>query len=50
MTFTVGKYQFGETKGYTLSALFDSVAGLDEKAAVRMAGVKIGTVERVELS
>jgi len=50
MTFIVGKYQFGETKGYTLSALFDSVAGLDEKSAVRMAGVKIGTVERVELS
>jgi phospholipid/cholesterol/gamma-HCH transport system substrate-binding protein len=50
MTFIVGKYQFGETRGYTLSALFDSVAGLDEKSAVRMAGVKIGTVERVELS
>ena len=32
------------------AALFDSVAGLDEKSAVRMAGVKIGTVERVELS
>ena len=50
MTFIVGKYQFGEAKGYMLSALFDSVAGLDEKSAVRMAGVKIGTVERVELS
>jgi phospholipid/cholesterol/gamma-HCH transport system substrate-binding protein len=50
MTFMVGKYEFGESKGYTLSALFDSVAGLDEKSAVRMAGVKIGTVERVVLS
>lgn len=50
MTFTVGKYEFGEAKGYVLSALFDSVAGLDEKSAVRMAGVKIGVVERVELS
>jgi phospholipid/cholesterol/gamma-HCH transport system substrate-binding protein len=50
MTFMVGKYQFGEAKGYKLAALFDSVAGLDEKSAVRMAGVKIGTVERVELS
>lgn len=50
MTFMVGKYEFGEAKGYTLAALFDSVAGLEEKSAVRMAGVKIGTVERVVLS
>ena len=49
MTFAVGKYQFGEKKGYTLQAAFDSVAGLDSKAEVRMAGVKIGLVEKVEL-
>ncbi len=50
MTFLVGKYEFGGAKGYALSAVFDSVAGLDEKSAVRMAGVKIGAVERVELA
>jgi phospholipid/cholesterol/gamma-HCH transport system substrate-binding protein len=49
MTFAVGKFQFGENKGYVLTAGFDSVAGIDEKASVRMAGVKIGTVEKVEL-
>jgi phospholipid/cholesterol/gamma-HCH transport system substrate-binding protein len=49
MIFAVGKYQFGEKKGYTLLAVFDSVAGLDTKSAVRMAGVKIGLVESVEL-
>src|SRR5512134_604891 len=49
MTFAVGKYEFGEKKGYTLEATFDSVAGIDVKASVRMAGVKIGTVEKVEL-
>src|SRR5574337_774424 len=49
MTFAVGKYQFGGKKGYVLTATFDSVAGIDEKASVRMAGVKIGTVEKVEL-
>ncbi len=49
MTLVVGKYEFGAEKGYLLSAVFESVSGLDEKAAVRMAGVKIGTVERVEL-
>jgi phospholipid/cholesterol/gamma-HCH transport system substrate-binding protein len=49
MTFAVGKYQFGEQKGYVLQAAFDSVAGLDTKSSVRMAGVKIGVVEKVEL-
>jgi phospholipid/cholesterol/gamma-HCH transport system substrate-binding protein len=49
MTFAVGKYEFGEKRGYTLVAVFDSVAGLDAKAAARMAGVKIGTVEKVGL-
>lgn len=49
MTFAVGKYEFGEKKGYVITAEFESVAGLDEKAAVRMAGVRIGSVEKVEL-
>ncbi len=49
MTFAVGKYQFGGNKGYTIVTTFDSVAGIDEKAVVRMAGVKIGSVEKVEL-
>ncbi len=49
MTFAVGKYQFGAKKGYLLQATFDSVAGLDAKSAVRMAGVKIGVVEKIEL-
>lgn len=49
MTFAVGKYEFGEKKGYLITAEFDSVAGLDAKAAVRMAGVRIGSVEKVEL-
>ncbi len=50
MTFMVGKYEFGEPKGlYAVRASSNRCPGLDEKAAVRMAGVKIGTVERVEL-
>lgn len=49
MTFAVGKYDFGERKGYRVIAMFDSVAGLDAKAAVRMAGVMIGSVEAVQL-
>ena len=50
MTFTVGKYEFGEKRGYQLYAVFDSVAGIDAKAAVRLAGVKIGSIELVELT
>jgi phospholipid/cholesterol/gamma-HCH transport system substrate-binding protein len=49
MTVVVGKYEFGEKKGYVVSADFDSVSGLDSKAAVRMAGVQIGTVESIGL-
>jgi phospholipid/cholesterol/gamma-HCH transport system substrate-binding protein len=49
MTFAVGKFEFGKPKGYRITAAFESVAGLDAKAAVRLAGVKIGTVEAVAL-
>jgi phospholipid/cholesterol/gamma-HCH transport system substrate-binding protein len=49
MTMMVGKFDFGKPKGYTVTSTFDTVSGLDLKAAVRMAGVQIGTVEAVEL-
>lgn len=49
MTVVVGKFDFGKQEGYRVVALFESVAGLNSKAAVRMAGVQIGTVESVEL-
>jgi len=49
MTFAVGKFEFGEKKGYILLATFDSVAGIDVKATVRMAGVQIGSVVKVGL-
>ena len=49
MTMMVGKFEFGKPAGYRVTAMFDTVSGLDLKAAVRMAGVQIGTVETVEL-
>lgn len=49
MTVVVGKFDFGKKEGYRVEAVFDSVSGLDTKAAVRMAGVQIGTVESVAL-
>jgi phospholipid/cholesterol/gamma-HCH transport system substrate-binding protein len=36
-------------KGQRLSAIFDSVAGLDDKASVRVAGVRVGRVDGVGL-
>jgi len=49
MTMMVGKFDFGKPEGYRVAAVFDTVSGLDLKAAVRMAGVQVGTVEIVEL-
>src|SRR3954470_17362907 len=37
-------------KGQKLDAVFDSVAGLDDKASVRIAGVRVGRVDGVGLS
>jgi phospholipid/cholesterol/gamma-HCH transport system substrate-binding protein len=36
-------------KGQRLDAIFDSVAGLDDKASVRIAGVRVGQVDGVGL-
>lgn len=36
--------------GYTLVAYFPSVTGLENRAAVRLAGVKIGTVREIKLA
>ncbi len=38
-----------EKKGYVLYTHFDSVAGLEKKTLVRMAGVKVGAVEAIML-
>jgi phospholipid/cholesterol/gamma-HCH transport system substrate-binding protein len=41
-------FRFG-VKGQRLHAIFDSVAGLDNKASVRIAGVRVGEVKSVGL-
>jgi len=38
-----------EPKGYDIYSFFDSLAGLEERAPVRLAGVKIGYVEKISL-
>src|SRR5689334_25306468 len=37
-------------EGRRVDAVFDSVAGLDEKASVRVAGVRVGRVDGVALA
>ncbi|MEW6408854.1 MAG: MlaD family protein [Nitrospirota bacterium] len=49
MTFTVGGFRIGKPKGYRIYVVFDSIAGLDIKSRVKMAGVDIGHVEKLEL-
>lgn len=40
---------FFKKKGYPLFVNFDSVAGLEKRAVVRMAGVKVGFVKKITL-
>lgn len=49
MTFTVGGYRWGRETGYALYALFDTVAGLDNKSTIRVAGVEVGKVDGIVL-
>lgn len=37
-------------KGKVIFAVFDSVAGLDDRSAVRVAGVRVGTVDGIDLA
>lgn len=37
-------------EGRRIAAVFDSVAGLDEKASVRVAGVRVGRVDGIDLA
>lgn len=48
-TFKIGKIGFGRIKGYAIDIEFDSIGGLEEKAPVRVAGVRVGLVELISL-
>lgn len=49
MTLKIEKFQIGREAGYLLHIYFDSVAGLTKNAPVRVAGVPVGSVEKVAL-
>lgn len=50
MTFRIGEFTFGREKGYLIYGVFDSVAGLEIKGPVKMAGVSVGSVESISLA
>ena len=50
LTFKVGNFTGGNQKGsYVVVANFENIGGLTDKSPVRMAGVNIGRVQRIEL-
>ena len=49
MVFLIGDKQFLFSRTYHVKTPFDNVAGLDEGAPVRAGGVRIGTVQNIEL-
>lgn len=49
LTFQVGGIPWVRPKGYTISVSFDSVADLEPKASVKVAGVEVGRVEKIFL-
>lgn len=49
MSLRVGGMQFGREEGYEIFIRFDSAAGLDKDASVRVAGVEIGRIRDIAL-
>jgi phospholipid/cholesterol/gamma-HCH transport system substrate-binding protein len=49
MTLKIEKFQIGKEVGYLLNIYFDSAPGLDKDSPVRVAGVRVGSVEKVAL-
>lgn len=49
MSLKIEKFQIGKKFGYPLNIYFDSAAGLAQNSQVRVAGVRVGEVEKVTL-
>jgi phospholipid/cholesterol/gamma-HCH transport system substrate-binding protein len=49
MIWKIEDLRFGKTAARTISVQFDNVAGLKDKADVRMAGVRVGRVAKIRL-
>jgi len=49
MTLKIEKFQIGKEVGYLLNIYFDSAPGLEKNSPVRIAGVRVGNVEKIGL-
>ncbi len=49
MTLKIEKFQIGKEVGYLLNIYFDSATGLEKNSPVRVAGVRVGNVEKITL-
>ena len=49
MTLKIEKFHIGKEAGYLLNIYFDSVSGLEKNSPVRVAGVRVGNVEKIAL-
>jgi phospholipid/cholesterol/gamma-HCH transport system substrate-binding protein len=49
LSIRVGGLELGHTGGLVLAATFDDVGGLSARAPVRIAGVRVGEVESIDL-
>ncbi|MBM4257628.1 MAG: outer membrane lipid asymmetry maintenance protein MlaD [Deltaproteobacteria bacterium] len=50
ISFHLGQVSFGAAEGYTIQAEFTNAGGLQDGAAVELAGVQIGRVTKVQLN
>ena len=50
LAFRIGKSEFIGQKTYELNAVFNNLSGVSENARVEIAGVRVGSVENIELS
>ncbi len=49
MTLKVEKFRIGREVGYLINTYFDSATGLENNSPVRVAGVRVGNVEKITL-
>ena len=50
LAFRIGKSEFIGQKIYELTAVFNNLSGVSENARVEIAGVRVGSVENIELN
>ena len=50
LAFRIGKSEFIGQKTYELNAVFNNLSGVSENARVEIAGVRVGSVENIQLN